>query len=523
MPTQAPAARKEVVAVNPATGEEIGKVPILTEAEVRAKVARARKAFETWSKTSFAERGEMILRARRYLISHMDKAALTISQDNGKPLSEALSCEVYPILDLMSYFAKNSHKLLKPKRIGIGVWNFFLRRSVIHFKPMGVIGIISPWNFPFSIPMGEIVMALMAGNCVLHKASSSTPIVGEKIEEILKAAGLPEGVFTNLPGNSTVGTALINAKVDKILFTGSVGIGKKVMEMASKHLTPVSLELGGKDPMIVLEDADVDVASSGAVWGAFANSGQVCASVERVYVHESIAGEFTNLVVEKTKQLRQGVGQEHQVDVGPMTTESQLREVEEQVEDARRRGAKILVGGERARGLKGWFYKPTVMTGVDHSFKAVREETFGPTMPIMTFKTVEEAVRLANDSVFGLTASVWTRDMGLGYRLAREIRAGTVTVNDCVFTHGIAQTPWGGSGDSGFGRTHSYLGLMEMVEPTHIHLNPVTFQKDFWWYPYNERLYTLLKRLSRTLTTADIWGIIRSVPDMIRIALLKKI
>ncbi|MFH2203423.1 MAG: aldehyde dehydrogenase family protein [Elusimicrobiota bacterium] len=513
---------KEIISINPATGEEVGRIQGLGADEVRARVASARQAFVLWSRTSFAERAEMVLKMRRYLLDHIDEIAEIISKDNGKPRLEALSSEIYPICDLMSWFADNTARLLKPKPVGIGVWNLFLRRSVIHYDPMGVVGVISPWNYPFSIPLGEIVMALMAGNCVVHKASSSTPFVGKAIADVVNAGGLPDGVFHDLPGSSAVGTAMIDAKVDKILFTGSVGVGRKIMEMAAKHLTPVSLELGGKDPMIVLADADLDVASSGAVWGAFCNSGQTCASVERVYVQEPIAEEFIRLVVEKTKALRQGCGPGDDCDVGSMTTEGQLKEVEEQMEDARKRGAKILTGGERDGSRPGWFYKPTVLTHVDHGFRCVMEETFGPTMPIMTFKDEDEAVRLANDSPFGLTASVWTRMTSRGFALARRIRAGTVTINDCVFTHGVCQTPWGGPGDSGIGRTHSYMGLMEVVEPHHIHVNPLTFQKNFWWYPYGGELYGLLKSLTRTLTKGGWWGILQSVPNLIRIALIKK-
>lgn len=514
--------RKYVISINPATGRDIGKVPILTEDEVRQFVGIARESFPAWSRTSFDERAEHVLRARAHILKHIDEIAGTISRDNGKPLTEAISAEIYPVCDLMSYFAKNAERLLAPKGIGIGVWNLFLRRSTLRFPPKGVIGIISPWNYPFSIPMGEIVMSLMAGNCVLHKASSSTPLVGKAIADILKAGRLPEGVFTDLPGNSSVGNALIRAGVDKILFTGSVGVGKKVMAAAAETLTPVTLELGGKDPMIVLDDADLETASSAAVWGAFTNSGQVCASVERVYVQKKVAKKFIKLVVDKTKTLRQGDGLKHTVDVGAMTTEGQLREVQAQVNDAKAKGAEILTGGERNRGLKGFFYKPTVMTGVDHTFKTVREETFGPTLPIMTFGREEEAVRLANDTPFGLTASVWTRNMSRGRAMARRIRAGTVMINDCVFTHAVCQTPWGGPGESGVGRTHGALGLMEVVEPQHVHENPATFQKNFWWYPYGKDLYERFKRLTGTLTTASVWGIIRSLPGMIRLALLKK-
>lgn len=513
---------KEVIAYNPATLEEIGRVRNLTPEEVRQAVNRGRAALPDWSALCFKERGELILHAREYILNHIDEIALVITKDNGKPIVESLSSEIYPVCELMSYWARRTEKELKPRRLSLGVWNLLFRFSEIQFKPKGVIGIISPWNYPFSIPMGQIVMSLMAGNCVVMKQSSSTPLVGQLIENIFKGAGFPRDVFIHLPGDSSVGSALITSGVDKIVFTGSVGVGRKVMELAAKTLTPVTLELGGKDPMIVCHDAHLDNAASGAVWGAFSNAGQICASVERVYAHESVAQKFTELVVQKTKQLRVGDGKDFDTEIGAMTTASQLAEVQDQVEDARRRGAQILTGGERDASRKGYFYKPTVITNVDHSFRCIREETFGPTLPIMTFKDEDEALRLANDSEYGLTASVWTKDIERGKKLAHKIRAGTVMVNDNVYTFAISQTPWGGHGLSGFGRTHSYLGLLELVDVHHVHVNLSGFAKSFWWFGYNEKFYNLLRELTITLTSPSLWDKLRSIPNMIRMALLKK-
>ena len=294
---------------------------------------------------------------------------------------------------------------------------------------------------------------------------------------------------------------MIDAPVDKIMFTGSVATGKRVAEAAAKHLTSVVLELGGKDPMIVLDDANLENAVRGAVWGAFANSGQACASVERCYVQESIAPEFIERVVAETKALKQNVGTVDDTDVGAMSSERQLRIVDDHVQDALRRGARIPTGGRRAPDLSGTFYEPTVLTDVDHSMEIMREETFGPVLPIMTFKTDAEAVALANDSIYGLTASVWTKDIARGKRLAAQIEAGTVMVNEVVYTHALAQTPWGGVKQSGFGRTHGRLGLLELVSAQHVHINRVSFLPDVWWFRYSPLAGKLFHGLAKHFTT----------------------
>jgi succinate-semialdehyde dehydrogenase/glutarate-semialdehyde dehydrogenase len=268
--------------------------------------------------------------------------------------------------------------------------------------------------------------------------------------------------------------------------------------------------------MIVLEDADIENAARGAVWGAFANSGQACASVERCYVQESIAQKFIDLIVRETRALKQGLGTEQSVDVGAMTNERQRTIVEEHVSDAVQRGARILTGGRRGAKPEGFFYEPTVLTEVDHSMLIMRDETFGPVLPVMTFTTDDEAIKLANDSVFGLTASVWTTNIARGRRLAERIDAGTVMVNEVVYTHGIAQTPWGGVKDSGYGRTHGRMGLLELVTPTHIHVNRVSFLPDLWWFRYDPNAAKLFGGLAKNFTTGSILKTTRLFPQMMR-------
>lgn len=424
--------------------------------------------------------------------------------------------EIVPTLDVMHYFAHASENLLRPQKINIGQYGMMGRSSRIVFKPLGVIGIISPWNFPLATPADEVVMALMAGDAVVLKPSELTPLIALKIGELFRRAGLPEGLLEIVTGDGSTGAALIDARVDKIMFTGSVATGKCVAEAAGKYLTPVVLELGGKDPMIILDDADLENAARGAVWGAFANSGQACASVERCYVHESIAAKFIERVVAETKTLKQGLGSGAAVDVGAMTNDRQLQIVEEHVNDAAKRGAKILTGGRRGANLNGLFYEPTVLTAVDHDMTIMRDETFGPVLPVMTFKTDDEAVKLANDSAFGLTASVWTKNIARGRRIAERIEAGTVMVNEVVYTHGIAQTPWGGVKDSGYGRTHGRMGLLEMVTPQHIHVNRISFLPDLWWFRYSPSATKLFGGLASQFTTGSVLKTSRLLPQMMR-------
>jgi succinate-semialdehyde dehydrogenase/glutarate-semialdehyde dehydrogenase len=450
------------------------------------------------------------------MLGERDEIARLVSRETGKPIAEAISMEIVPTLDAMHYFAHASESLLRPQKIDIGQYGMMGRSSTIRFKPLGVVGIISPWNFPLATPLDEVVMALMAGNAVVLKPSELTPLIALKIGELFSRAGLSTGLLEVLTGDGSTGAALVEARVDKIMFTGSVATGKRVAEAAARYLIPVVLELGGKDPMIVLEDADLKNAARGAVWGAFANSGQACASVERCYVHESIAPKFIDAVVAETKALKQGVGTETAVDIGSMTNERQLQIVEDHVSDAEKRGAKILTGGKRGDNRKGYFYQPTVLTNVDHDMTIMRDETFGPVLPVMTFKSDDEAVKLVNDSVYGLTASVWTKNIARGRQIAERIEAGTVMVNEVVYTHGIAQTPWGGVKDSGYGRTHGRAGLLELVTPQHIHVNRVFFLPDLWWFRYNQNAAKLFRGLARRFTTGSLLQTSLLLPQIVR-------
>src|SRR5436190_8667418 len=319
----------ELISHNPATGEEIGRAPIVMPEDVARAVGRARETQTEWANRSFRERGRLIMKARKIILKELEEIALLISRETGKPVSEAIAMEMTTSLDLMQYFARKTPSLLRPRRVSVGQYWSMGRSSYEIYKPMGVVGIISPWNFPWATPLDEVVMALMAGNAVVLKPSELTPLTGLKIGDVFKRAGLADGLLQVVTGDGTTGAALVESGVDKIMFTGSVATGKRVAQSAARTLTPVVLELGGKDPMIVFEDADLDAASGAAVWGAFANSGQACASVERCYVHERVAEDFTARVVEKVKALRQAVGTEGGTDLGAMASERQLLTVEE--------------------------------------------------------------------------------------------------------------------------------------------------------------------------------------------------
>jgi acyl-CoA reductase-like NAD-dependent aldehyde dehydrogenase len=507
---------KEIISFDPATGEEVGRVPLASAEEVRNAVGRARSAQRAWSEQPYATRKAIVMRARRIVLAELEEIALLISRETGKPVAEAISMELTPTLDLMQFFARRTKRMLRSERIDIGQYGLMGRTSRIVYKPLGTVGIISPWNFPWAIPVGEVVMALMAGNAVVLKPSELTPLTGLKIADIFERAQLPEATLQVITGDGSTGAALVEAGVDKIMFTGSVETGKRVLQSAAKTLVPVVLELGGKDPMIVLEDADVETAASAALWGAFSNSGQACASVERCYVHEKIAGQFIESVVEKTRALKQSKGTTEDTDVGSMSSERQLKIVEEHVHDAVRRGATVLAGGNRPEALSGSFFEPTVLADVDHTMTVMTEETFGPVLPVMTFKTEDEAVRLANDSVFGLTASVWTKNARRGQRIAERLEAGTVMVNEVLYTHGIAQTPWGGMKQSGMGRTHGRLGLLELVRAQHVHVNRIARLRDLWWFGYTPQGARLFRGFARRFATGNVLQTSLLLPQMVR-------
>jgi acyl-CoA reductase-like NAD-dependent aldehyde dehydrogenase len=476
---------------SPATLEPLGRVAVDSADVVRDAVSRARNAFKTWSVLSFDERKQVLLDVRSRLLARREEMIELICRETGKPRFEAISMELAYCCDALTFYAKRAKKFLSAHKVSPHLLKS--KRVTLQYHPRGVVGIIAPWNFPLVMTLGEAVPALAAGNAVIIKPSEWTPLTAqlgcEIAREAFRAAGLPQDVLQVVNGYGETGGALVD-EVDMVGFTGSVRTGKAIAERAARRLVPVSLELGGKDPMIVLRDADLDRASSAAVWGAFMNSGQVCISVERVYVEEPIATEFTRRVVEKTKALRQGIDSDDgdgRVDVGAMTFPKQIETVEEHVRDAVERGALVETGGQRKPGLKGRFYEPTVLSNVDHSMAIMRDETFGPVLPIMRVRDADEALRLANDSRYGLNASVFTSDGKSGERLASRIEAGSVCVNDVITGVAVTDVPFGGVKESGSGRRHGASGIRRFTTEQAIVSDRFGLSREVIWYPYSAR------------------------------------
>jgi acyl-CoA reductase-like NAD-dependent aldehyde dehydrogenase len=485
MATHLEVARK-IASVNPATGEILRELDCAGEREVEAVVARARAAQPAWASLGLRRRIAIVGEFQKKLLEKKSEIAAVVTREAGKPLAESLVTEVLVVLDAARFLIDNAWNLLRDEPVPHGNLAAKLKRGSLVREPHGVVGIISPWNYPFSIPATETLAALVAGNAVVLKPSELTPLVALDLASLLYAAGLPKDMFQVVIGEGSAGAALLNSPIDKLVFTGSVATGKRIAAAAAERLLPVVLELGGKDPMLVLDDADVDVASSAAVWGAFVNAGQACLSVERCYAHRSLYETFAQACAEKAKRLRVGNGMDGNTDVGPMIHDRQVRIVESHVEDAKARGARVLAGGTRLPELGTNFFAPTVLADVTRDMRIMREETFGPVLPIMAFADDDEAVQMANDSEYGLAASVWTRDSTRGERLARRIHAGTVMVNDVISCFGISEAPHGGVKASGVGRTHGRFGLDEMVRVKYLDVDRVPGMKKVWWYGYEE-------------------------------------
>ena len=489
-----------IQARNPATGEVLAEIPVAGADDVRAAVARARTAQRDWGALPVRERARRVLAFRAELVARAEEVIDAIVRESGKTRSEALGMEVMLIADLTSYFTKRAEKILAPRPIPLHLLKH--RRSYIHYEPRGVVAIIAPWNFPFSIPVGETLMALIAGNAVVLKPSEITTAIALKAKELHDACGLPRDLFQVVPGRGPTGAALIDAGVDQVLFTGSVATGRKVAADCGERLIPCTLELGGKAPAVVCADADMERTANALVWGAFAHNGQVCASVERAYVHEAVHKELVDKIVEKTRALRLGAPTD-EVDVGAMTWERQVDVVEDRVRQAEAAGARIAVGGKRRPG-PGLGYEPTVLLDCKQDMDVMRKEIFGPVLPIVRVRSEEVAVALANDSHLGLLAYVFTRDRKKGARLAERIEAGTVMVNDVLNTYGAPETPWAGLKQSGIGRTHSDDGLRDLCQTRHVNVDRLAPRRDIWWYPYSGKTMGMLLKGMRLLF-ANSW------------------
>jgi succinate-semialdehyde dehydrogenase/glutarate-semialdehyde dehydrogenase len=489
----------ELESFSPATGERLGAVPTTPPDAVQAIVDAVAQVQPFWAQLTLADRARYLDRAAQVLIDESDEIRDLIAREQGKPRNEAFSMEILPTIDALRWIGRTGTEILADEKIPMPQLFLKTKSSAFTYEPLGVIGVISPWNYPWSIPFGEVALALMAGNGVVLKPASLTPLIGERIVRVFERAGIPEGLVRVVHGPGT-GPALVESSVAKVFFTGSVEVGRGVGERCARQLKGSVLELGGKDPMIVLPDADLEHAIAGALWGGFANAGQTCSGIERVYVMREVSERFIAGVVAGARRLSVGDPLGWETEVGPMVSFSQSELVRSLVDEAVASGAELRCGGPvDVPGFeRGSFYAPTVLTGVTHEMRIMREEIFGPVLPIVIVDSEDEAVTLANDCDFGLGASVWTSDRSKGERFAREIEAGMVWINDHMFSHGACQCSWGGVKESGLGRTHSKFGLYECVnvklrvwEPSKV--------RDPWWHPYDETLGRALRQTASIL------------------------
>lgn len=503
----------EILMINPATGKKIGTKKTMTEKQVLDAYKKACQKSFSFRKTSISQRVNEISKIKRYIVENMEYIVEELSKDLGKTKSEALLMEVFPVLDCIKYYEKNAENILRNKKIKTPI-ALMGKKSFVFYEPLGTVLIISPWNFPFNLSLIPIISAVLAGNTVVYKPAEDATYSATIIEKILKESGFEEDVVTFIYGKSSeIGDALIEGRPNKIFLTGSTATGKIIMEKAAKYLIPVELELGGKDPMIVFDDANITRAANAATWGSLLNCGQACIALERIYVQEKVYDDFVKKVVANVKKVKQGWDTKGDVDIGSITGSNQIKIIKDQIKDAKAKGAKILIGGN----VKDMFFEPTVLVNVDHSMKIMREETFGPVISIMKFKTEEEAINLANDSSYGLNASVWTADKEKALRVSGEIVTGGVAINNALTSSANFALPFGGAKQSGIGRYHGPYGLHAFSNIKAVMYEKGSKDQDIQWYPFRKDKYQRFLATFKSLFSEKISEKIKGLPNMIKL------
>jgi acyl-CoA reductase-like NAD-dependent aldehyde dehydrogenase len=495
---EAGAAAGTITVSNPATGRPIRDVAVTPPEDVPSMVKHAREVQPAWEEAGFEGRARVLKRAQKWVTDNAERIVETIVSETGKTWEDAFAAEVTYAANSFGFWAKHAPQYLADEKVRSANPVVLGRKLVVRYRPVGVVGVIGPWNYPLTNSFGDCIPALAAGNAAILKPATATPLTSLLMFECLRESGLPDGVFQVAVGRADTAEALID-EVDMVMFTGSTETGRKVAQRAARTLTPVSLELGGKDPMIVLADADLERAANAATYYSMQNGGQTCISIERVYVEAPVHDAFVAKVTEKVRALRQGApGGPGTVDVGALTVAPQLDIVRRQVEQARAAGAQVPVGGN-GRDDGGRFFEPTVLTGVDHSMEVMTEETFGPTLPIMKVSDADEAVRLANDSPYGLAASVWTRDIARGEEIARRVQAGAVCVNDAQINYLALELPMGGWKDSGLGQRHGAPGIRKYCRSQALLITRFAPKRDLHMFPYKAKTTRMLVKGVRLL------------------------
>ena len=488
---------------SPIDGKRLGAVPAIAPHDVQSVVDDVMGVQPYWAALPAADRARYMRRAAQVIIDSLDVLSALLTREQGMPRNESYTIELLPTIDALHWIAGAGPQILADEKIALPVW-LRPKRAVFSYEPIGVVGVIASWTQPWSSPVGEAAIALMCGNGVVLKPASLTPLIGQRIQDVFERAGLPEGLVRTVHGDGAVGQALVESSAGKIFFSGSAEVGRQVGTACAQRLKGSVLELGGKDPMLVLSDANLRNAVSGALWGGFANAGQTSSGIERVYVMRDVADRFTHELVRGAKALRVGDPLEWTTEVGPMASRERFGLVRELVEDAVARGAELRCGGPVQPGgaPEADFYSPAVLTAVTHDMRIMREEILGPVLAVVTVDSEDEAIARANDSQFGLGASVWTLDRARGDRIARRLDAGMVWINDHMYSRGVAATSWGGEKDSGIGRSRSKCGFYECVNVKLLSGEP-SRMRSFWWHPYDRSLGKAMHATAQILYGRD--------------------